>query len=339
MLALTFDGQVRMRSDYPVPKPARGEALIAVRAAGICRTDLEIVKGYMNYTGVMGHEFVGTIVEGPRRWRHKRVVGEINCVCGRCDMCTGGLSNHCRERTVVGIDGRDGVFAEYVALPTANLHEVPEGVSDLEAVFAEPLAAACQVIRQVKIGPSENVVVLGDGRLGQLIVRVLKAHAAELKSMTGKTGRTRRDGSLLLVGKHTSKLEAAEKQGAQTIRVEEFVPRGRADLVVEATGRPEGLELALRTVRPRGTIVLKSTFAAGAQLDLAPLVIDEITVVGSRCGSFPDALRALAAPDGAPEKVDISALISRRFALRDGPEALRAADDPNNLKVVLDVGR
>jgi len=275
MLALIFDGQVRVRSDYPAPKPARGEALIAVRAAGICRTDLEIVKGYMKYTGVMGHEFVGTVVEGPRRWKHKRVVAEINCVCGRCDMCTSGLSNHCRERTVVGIDGRDGVFAEYVALPTANLHEVPEGVGDLDAVFVEPLAAACQVVRQVKIGPSENVVVLGDGRLGQLVVRVLKSHAGELRATAGKERQHRRDGSLLLVGKHPSKLEAAEKQGVQTTQVDEFVPRGRADLVIDATGRPEGLELALRTVRPRGTIVLKSTFAAGAQLDLAPLVIDD----------------------------------------------------------------
>ena len=323
MLALVYDGQAKLCRDYPLPKPARSEALVAVRLAGICRTDLEIVKGYMHFRGVMGHEFVGKVVKGPRQWTDKRVVAEINCVCGRCDMCRSGLSNHCRNRTVLGIDGRDGVFAEYVSVPVRNLHEVPEKLSDLEAVFVEPLAAAFQVLRQVEIGPSTSVVVLGDGRLGQLIVRVLKAHKARP----------------LMVGKHPQKQKAAEKKGIKTTLTKDFVPRKGADVVVDATGRPEGFQLALQTVRPKGTIVLKSTFAGRADINPTPLVIDEITLVGSRCGPFSEALRALAAKSEAADKVDISALVSRRFALSDALAALQAADDPDNLKVVLDVAQ
>ena len=317
MLALVFDGSPVLRSDYPEPRCAKGEALIAVKVAGVCSTDLEILKGYMGFRGVMGHEFVGVMADGPKPWIGKRVVAEINCVCGRCDMCTRGLSNHCRSRGVLGIDGRDGAFAQYVAIPVRNLHEVPAGVSDEAAVFVEPLAAAFQIIRQIKCAGNDNVVVLGDGRLGQLIVRVLKL-------------RVRR---LLMVGRHAAKLEAAEKQGVQTILEADFVPSAQADVVIDATGSPGGLELAMKEVRPRGTIVLKSTTAAGAGgLDLAPLVINEVTVVGSRCGPVPDALRAL-----LRREVDVSALISRRFPLSEAAAALEAARSSENIKVLIDV--
>jgi threonine dehydrogenase-like Zn-dependent dehydrogenase len=316
MLALCFDGKVALRTDYPMPSPARGDVLVAVRKAGICATDLEVAKGYMGFRGVMGHEFVGTVAGGSRPWKGRRVVAEINCVCGRCDLCRSGLANHCRNRTVLGMDGRHGCFAEYVAVPARNLHEVPQAVGDAEAVFIEPLAAAFQIARQVTFSPADRVVVLGDGRLAQLVVRVLK-------------GRLKR---VVMVGRHAAKLEAAEKQGVQTELVGEFVPSADADVVVEATGKAGGFELAMRTVRPRGRIVLKSTFAAAGGLNLAPLVVNEITVVGSRCGPFPDAIRALAGGE-----VDVSALISAEFPLSDGPAALRAAAAPENLKVLLDV--
>jgi threonine dehydrogenase-like Zn-dependent dehydrogenase len=288
--------------------------LIRVRKAGICATDLEVVKGYMGFRGVMGHEFVGTVVAGSRTWKDRRVVAEINCVCGRCDMCRSGLANHCRDRSVIGIDKHDGCFAEYLVVPAANLHEVPDSVGDSEAVLVEPLAF--QVVRQVPIAASDRVVVLGDGRLGQLVARVLK----------------RRVPRPVMVGRHAAKLDAAEKQGIETALADDFVPTATADVVVDATGSPAGLELAMRTVRPRGTIVLKSTFAQSGGLNLAPLVINEITIVGSRCGPFPDALRALAGGE-----VDVSALLSAEFALSDGPAALAAARRSENLKVLLDV--
>jgi len=328
MLALVYDGEPRLRADYNEPRPAAGEALLGVRVAGVCRTDLEVVKGYMGFTGVMGHEFVGQVLQGPSEWRGRRVVAEINCPCGRCELCARELGNHCPNRGVLGIDKRDGVFAERVAVPVANLHEIPDGVSDDEAVFVEPLAAAFQMLRQVQVTPEDRVVVLGDGRLAQLIVRVLKAHRP-----------TAADNALLIVGKHAEKLRYAERQGIATRLAGDFAPDRRADVVVDATGTAGGFELAMRTVCPRGTIVLKSTFAAGEGFNLAPLVIDEITVVGSRCGPFEEAIAALAAPAGSPRRVEVGGdLVSRRFGLSDGLAALDAAADGRNLKVLLDVG-
>jgi len=318
MRALCYNGEVTLRTDYPPPKPGRNEVLVQVHKAGICATDLEVAKGYMHFRGVMGHEFVGTAVGGARAWRGKRVVAEINCVCGRCDLCRAGLSNHCRNRTVLGINGHDGCFAEYVVVPVRNLHEVPDALTDDQAVFTEPLAAALQGARQVQLTPTNRVVVLGDGRLAQLIVRVLH----------GRVKKT------VMVGRHPAKLAAAEKEGVQAIAEKDFVPQGDVGLVVDATGSPSGFELAMRTVRPRGTILLKSTFAADSGMNLAPLVIDEVTVVGSRCGPFPDALRAL-----TRKEVDVSALVSAEFPLSDGAAALRAAASPNNLKVLLDARR
>lgn len=320
MLALVYDGEAALRDDYPRPEVGQGEALVAVRMAGVCSTDLEILKGYMDFRGVMGHEFVGEVVEGPKAWVSKRVVAEINCVCGRCDLCRRGLSNHCRHRSVLGIDARDGVFAEYVAVPVRNLHEVPDAVDDVAAVFAEPLASAYQIVRQIQFDSGENVVVLGDGRLGQLIVRVLKPLLHRV----------------VLVGKHPVRLEAAEKEGIQTADVEQFVACAQAGVVIDATGSPSGFDLAMRTVRPRGTIVLKSTFsaqkAAESTLNLTPLVINEVTVLGSRCGPLPDALRVLAAGE-----VNVSALVSARLPLRQGIEALSAAGHEDKIKVLIDV--
>lgn len=319
MRALVYDGRVRLREDWPAPQAGRDEALVAVHKAGICATDLEVARGYMGFRGVMGHEFVGEVVAGPRRWKGKRVVGEINCVCGRCRMCRGGLANHCLRRTVLGISGRDGCFAEMLAVPLRNLHEVPDGVSDEETTFVEPLAAALQIVRQVKLGARDSVVVLGDGRLGQLIVRVLKG---------------RKLGKLVMVGRHAGKLEAAEKQGVQTAQAADFVPALDADVVVDATGDSLGLELAMRTVRPRGTIVLKSTFAKAEGINLSPLVVNEVTVMGSRCGPFADAIAALAA-----REVDVATLISAEFPLSEGVAALAAAGDGDKFKVLLDARR
>jgi threonine dehydrogenase-like Zn-dependent dehydrogenase len=233
-------------------------------------------------------------------------------------MCRGGLGNHCRDRTVLGISGRDGVFAEFVAVPVANLHHVPDAVGDEQAVFVEPLAAAFQITRQVRFDGDQETIVLGDGRLGQLVARVLKLF-------------TRR---LVLVGKHDAKLEAAEKQGIQTVRLERFVPGAGAAVVVDATGTADGFDTAMRTVRPRGTIVLKSTFAAAGGMNLSPLVINEVTVVGSRCGPFAQAIKAL-----AEGKVDVAGMISRRFRLDQIVGALDAAQDSESLKVLIDVGQ
>ncbi|MFP4105089.1 MAG: MDR/zinc-dependent alcohol dehydrogenase-like family protein [Phycisphaerae bacterium] len=318
MIAVVFDGsEIRIRRDLPAPAPGPDEALLKVRLAGICSTDLEVVKGYMGFEGVMGHEFVGEVTDGPPAWQGKRAVAEINCVCGRCEMCRRGLSNHCFDRTVIGIDGRDGCFAKYIAVPVRNLHEIPDSVSDEQAVFVEPLAAAFQVIRQVRVNPGDDVVVLGDGRLGQLVARVLKQAGADP----------------LLVGKHPEKLEAAEKVGIQTRMLEQFKPDKRTDLVVEATGSAGGMTTAMQAVRPRGTIVLKSTFAASEGLNLAPLVIDEVNVIGSRCGPFPEAVRAL-----AENAVDVHALVTGRYPLTEAPEAIAAARSGKHIKVLLDVG-
>lgn len=318
MQAVEFTDKVVFRRDYPDPKAARGEAVVQVVRAGVCRTDLEIVRGYLDFHGVLGHEFVGRTLTGPRRWVGKRVVAEINCVCGRCDMCTAGLRNHCRRRTVLGIHGRNGVFAQKVAVPVRNLHAVPDGVSDDEAVFVEPLAAAFQLVHQIRFHNSQKVVVLGDGRLGQLIARVLQRICP----------------SLIMVGKHPERLDLADKVHVQTVLVEEFTPAHDADIVVEATGSPDGLALACRTVRPRGTVALKSTCAGGgpAASDLAPLVIDEVTVIGSRCGPFPDAIQALARHD-----VDVTGLIGRHLPLSAGGEALELAGRPDAIKVMFDV--
>ena len=316
MRAVEFTDKVVFRTDYPAPRAVAGEAIVQVILAGICRTDIEITRGYMGFHGVMGHEFVGRVIQGPPRWKDKRVVAEINCVCGQCDMCTSGLSNHCRNRTVLGIAGRDGAFADRLSVPVRNLHEVPSSVTDEEAALVEPLAAAFQLVRQIRFDAGQKVVVLGDGRLGQMVSRVLAGRCP----------------SLVLVGKHPEKLELAERVHVQTALVKDFLARHDADIVVDATGTVDGFELACRTVRPRGILALKSTYAGSQPVNLAPLVIDEITLIGSRCGPFPDALAALARGE-----VDLGNLISCHMPLESAPEALELAGSGKAMKVLLDV--
>lgn len=314
MRALIFDGSLRFNRNYRDPEPDRGDAVVRVTLAGICATDLEITKGYMGFTGVPGHEFVGTVTAGPRLWTGKRVVGEINCACRKCDLCQRGLSNHCRNRTVIGIQGRDGCFADYVSVPVDNLHELPETVSDEQAVFVEPLAAAYQVIKQCKIEKRMKVAVLGSGRLGLLVAQVLQSTGCKLE----------------VIGRNPLTLSFCEKKGIQIRPVDEVVPKADHDLVVECTGAAAGLELACRVVRPRGIIVLKSTYAADAKLNLSPVVINEITLLGSRCGPFAEAINAL-----ARKQIDVLSMITKTFPLSRGAEAFAATTEPQHIKVLL----
>lgn len=312
------DGRIRLDHRYPDPQPPAGEVLVRVTRAGICETDLQLVRGYMGFAGVLGHEFVGVAESGPLAG--ERVVGEINCPCGSCATCQAGMRNHCPHRTVLGILGRDGAFADYVSLPAENLHRVPDGVSDEAAVFTEPLAAAYRIAEQVPIEPGLSVVVLGDGRLGNLCAQVLHAGGA----------------SVLAVGKHDAKLRLLAGRGVAVARVEEVTADldagrfPRADVVVEATGSPTGLPLALRIVRPRGTVVLKTTVAGAHDLPLASVVIDEVSLVGSRCGPFAPALRAL-----AKERIDVRPLISAERSFDDAVAALAEAGRPGVMKVQL----
>jgi threonine dehydrogenase-like Zn-dependent dehydrogenase len=314
MKALHWDGQkLTLKASHPLPEPARDQALVRVRLAGICSTDLQIFKGYMGFRGVPGHEFVGEVMEGPAALTGKRVVGEINFGCGRCEFCRRGLSRHCPKRQVMGILGADGCCAEVVAVPARNLHPVPESVSDEEAVFTEPLAAAFEILEQVEIDFTREVLVFGDGKLGLLCAQVLALTGARVS----------------LVGKHPNKLAIAKKAGVRTVLLSDWQPRP-ADVVVEATGSTSGLEMALGAVRPRGTLVLKSTVADEHALSLAPLVINEINVVGSRCGLFPPALDAL-----AHKKVAVTPMIEEIYSLGDGIQAVAHAGRPGALKVLL----
>jgi len=310
------DGQLRLRDDVPVPTPGPDEALIRLRLAGICGTDLELVKGYYPFTGVLGHEFVGQVVEAPAapEWVGRRVVGEINITCGQCRFCRRGLERHCENRTVLGILGHDGALAEYLTLPVRNLHAVPDEVPDEAAVFTEPLAAALEILEQVHLRPTARVLVLGTGRLGQLIARVLRLTAAEVH------GVTRRERSAALLARH----------GVRPLKPDQ-VPESAYDLVVEATGTPAGLDLARRAVEPTGRIVLKSTYADAQPLNLSPLVVDEITVVGSRCGPFAPALRVL-----QQGLVDPRDLIEARYPLAQALDAFEHAARPGALKVLVE---
>lgn len=314
MRALVFNKSVALRDDYPDPIPGPNECLVSVRRAGICATDLHITNGYMDFRGVLGHEMVGVVERGPQRWRGCRVACEINCICERCDLCRAGLSNHCRQRTVMGIQGRDGCFAERVAVPVRNLHEVPDAVGDEEAVFIEPLAAAYQVLQQVHIDDRMRVSVIGSGKLGLLVGQVLAATGCRLE----------------VVGRNPLTLTAVEKLGLQPLAADEVTAGRDRDVVVDCTGSPEGMELAMRMVRPRGTLVLKSTSAGPGGAHLAPLVIHEVTVVGSRCGPFPVAINAL-----ARRAVNLEPLIARIYDLSRGLEALRHAARPGTLKIIL----
>ncbi|TAK32717.1 MAG: alcohol dehydrogenase [Chloroflexota bacterium] len=314
MLSVVFDGQMRVEPDYPRPRRGEGESLIRVTLAGICNTDLEIAAGYMGFRGVPGHEFVGVVQESDDPSLHgQRVVGEINCGCGRCPDCFAGLERHCPQRSVLGILGRDGVFAEYTVLPDRNLHLVPSELEDVAAVFVEPVAAAFEILEQVHLLPTSRVIVLGDGKLGLLIAQVLAMAGCEL----------------VLLGHHLPKLEIARGLGIDA-RLSEQAPSARADVVVECTGSARGLAQAISLVRPRGTLVLKTTVTDKLELDLAPLVIDEITVVGSRCGPFAPALRALARGE-----IQVGPFVTEQHDLADAARAFDLARQPEALKVLL----
>jgi 2-desacetyl-2-hydroxyethyl bacteriochlorophyllide A dehydrogenase len=315
MKALYFDGKLELR-DIPTPRPAPEEALIEVILAGLCGTDREILKGYSSFRGILGHEFVGRVIEcANKKWIGKRVVGEINVACGECEYCLWGLSRHCPRRTVMGIVNRDGAFAEYVALPTVNLHEVPPEISDEEAVFVEPVAAAAEILEQMPFSHARRTAVLGDGRLGLLAAQVLRQAG----------------GQVTVIGKHASKLEVARSLKLKVAQAgREQLPAASFTVVVEATGSPAGLAEALRLVEPRGTVVLKSTFRDLATFDTAKVVVDEITLLGSRCGNFSTALDLLR--EGT---VSVRPLISKRFLLKEAAQAFEYLSEPSCLKVLL----
>jgi threonine dehydrogenase-like Zn-dependent dehydrogenase len=315
MRAVVLDDRVYLDPSRPEPALAPGEVPVRVLCAGICETDLQLMKGYMGFRGVLGHEFVGVAESGP--FAGRRVVGEINCSCGQCDLCRRGLGNHCPNRSVIGIVNHDGAFADRLPVPQANLHLVPDSMPTDVAVFTEPVAAACQIPSQITIGRRDRVVVLGDGRLGNLCAQVLAGLSDHV----------------LVVGKHPEKLALVASSGVATALLADAGSERMADVVVDATGSNSGLGTAMRMVRPRGTIVLKTTLAGSQTLALAPFVIDEVTVVGSRCGPFDQALEAL---DSG--RVNVSALVSARFDLSEGVKALDHARTRPVLKVLLDVG-
>ncbi len=314
MRAIWLEGRsIRLRDDVPIPEAPPGEALVRVHQAGICNTDLELVRGYYPYKGILGHEFVGTVQQGPEPLRGRRVVGEINAVCGRCDACRAGRRTHCERRTVLGIVGRHGAFADYLTLPVENLHVVPDEVSTDAATFAEPLAAALEIQEQVPLHPGDRVLVVGDGKLGQLVAQTLSLAPCDL----------------LVAGRHPGKLALLARRGIRTGGPETMAPGG-FDVVVECTGNPDGLRVALSAARPRGTVVLKSTYAGAVTLEASTVVVNELTLVGSRCGPFAPALRLL-----AERRVDVEPLIQARYPLREGLAAFEHAARPGVLKVVL----
>ena len=315
MRAILLEGdRLSNRTDYARPVPARDEVLVRVLRAGVCDTDLQLIKGYMGFRGVLGHEFVGVAESGTLKGR--RVVGEINCSCWNCATCTAGAPAHCPNRTVLGILNHDGAFADYIAVPQRNLHVVPDDMPTDVAVFTEPVAAAFQIPTQMTIERYDRIVVLGDGRLGNLCAQVL-AHLSK---------------DVTVVGKHEEKLALLGKLGIRTAMLPDFPARRDVDIVVDCTGSPTGLPTALTLVSPRGTIVLKTTVAGEQTLALAPVVIDEVTILGSRCGPFDRALTALHTGE-----VDVRPMISARYSLDKGVEAIEHARTKPSLKVLIDV--
>jgi threonine dehydrogenase-like Zn-dependent dehydrogenase len=338
MQSLWLENQTLSLRDIPRPDKS-GEALIRVRRSGICGTDLELVRGYYPFTGIPGHEFVGEVIsisesgdlsspkgtsrrdtrsletsESANQWIGKRVVGEINASCGECEQCQNGRPTHCEKRTVLGIANRDGVHAEYTTLPLANLHLVPDSVPNEAAVFVEPLAAALEIQQQVHLQPTDRVLLIGAGRLGQLVAQTLALTGVDLR----------------VVARHPLQKKLLTDRGIKLISENEVQPR-RWDVVVEATGSPSGFDLARKALRPRGTLVLKSTYRGEMTIAWSPFVVDEITIIGSRCGPFAPALRLL-----EKKEVDPTVLIAKRFPLASALEAYETAKQPGMLKVLLE---
>lgn len=312
MLAIHLEnGRVEVRK-RPKPRRKPGHALIRLLCAGICSTDLELQRGYYGFVGTPGHEFVGEVVDADTRTLvGRRVVGEINLDCGRCEWCRRGLGRHCPHRTVLGIVKHPGVFSEFFTLPERNLHVLPDSIPNERAVFAEPLAAACEILEQVRIPKGAPVAVLGDGKLGLLVAQVLQAHGAEVR----------------LFGKHKEKMAIAEAVGVKT----SLKPSGQFDWVVEATGTAPGLMQAVGMTRPRGTLILKSTVHGTVALDTAPIVVNEITLVGSRCGRFEPALKLL-----RTGKIRIDEMIAARMPLSEAARGFELAARKDVLKVLLE---
>ena len=314
MNAIRFDGtKLDLLTDYP--KPKSGESLVKVKLAGICGTDLEILHGYMSYKGIPGHEFVGVVEDSENKdLIGKRVVGEINAGCKTCTSCINGLERHCPNRTVLGILNRDGAFAQYLSLPEKNLHVVPDSIKDEQAVFVEPLAAAFEIIEQIHIEPNWEIAIVGDGRLAQLVVRVLKISCPNITCF----------------GRHEKKLELLKKLGIKTKIGIDSNDEKKYDLVIEATGNDSGFSDTMKLIRPRGTVILKSTIASQNKLDLTPAVVNEVTVIGSRCGIFRPAINALESGS-----VSVEELVDSIYPLEKFQQAFEHAKKPGAMKILL----
>ncbi len=318
MKAVVFSDSLKLVNDYEKPVAKTGEALVKVLMAGICNTDFEITKGYMGYNGILGHEFVGVVEEvnsEDKTLLGKRVVGEINCGCGDCEYCKQGLERHCFNRQTLGIWKKDGCMAQYVTMPIKNLLEVPENVTNEEAVMVEPLAAALEILEQLHIRPDSKVLVLGDGKLGLTIALALSGAGLNVTQ----------------VGKHSNKLEITKKQGVKTILLNDLEITKTWDVVIEATGSINGFETALSLTKPRGVLVLKSTVASGKEFNFAPIVIDEITILGSRCGQFAPALRLL-----EQKRIDFKPLISDVYSVDKAIEAFEKNKEKSSIKVLIE---
>ena len=310
--AVVFDGDLRV-IERTRSVPESGEALIGLRMGGICNTDLELIRGYKSFSGVLGHEFVGDVSEGPADWIGQRVVGEINVSCGECDMCRRRLPTHCRQRRILGMLNYDGAFADSFRLVVRNLHPVPESIPDAVAVFAEPLAAACQILEETHFHSSDRVVLVGAGKLGMLCAQVLRLTGCDL----------------VVVVRQTKQADLLTRWGIGTVERSE-VPEEQADVVVDCTGSPSGFADALKLVRPRGTIVLKSTYTGIPPADLTRVVVHEVRVVGNRCGPMRTALRLL-----EQRLVDVESLIEARYALSEARRAFEHAARPGTMKILL----
>lgn len=315
MLAFVLDHEPHLRTDYPAPVRSPGEALIRMRLAGVCDTDLQLAKGYMAFRGVLGHEAVGCVIEADDpTWVGQRVVCAINAGCGVCDQCVRNEARHCEQRTVLGIAGRDGVFAEQFVMPERCLVKVPATVSDAQAVFAEPLAAALHVQNALTLPAGARVLVLGDGKLGQLIVRALRSCGYDLA----------------MAGHHRQKLASAEAAGARALFESDLGDARRYDAVVEASGSASGVNRALQVVRPQGLVVLKTTVAGAINIDWSPIVVHELRVIGSRCGSIAEAVHVL-----DQQALDLQDLVSATFDLEHADEAFECAWRKGVLKVLI----
>lgn len=317
MKALVFDKKLKIADDFQTPQIPLGQALIKVHMAGICNTDIEIVKGYKGFTGILGHEFTGTVEKvnpSDKRWIGRRVVGDINCGCKKpdCHYCQINLGRHCPDRTTLGIKGRNGCFAEYITLPVENLLEVPDCVADEIAVFTEPLAAGFEILEQVDFSSDDEVLIVGDGKLGLLINHALSTTNARITH----------------VGKHAEKLRLVAGTGWKTLFVNQMQQK-KYDVVIEATGSADGFNFSVAHTRPRGRLVLKSTIASGHKADMNPVVVNEITIIGSRCGLLAPALDYLASG------VDLTPMISGIYPFEKALEAFEAAQEKGALKILI----